>query len=394
MSNMAMLYNAAMLESDQQMADSRGRAHAKALANIFGTAGWSVRLEPGVPGPDLLVSKGSRRYAVELKSSTEGRADRVIPLLSQAILQAMHHAARSSAAQPLAVVRVGRLTKALRERVSRFHADYAPASAVGLIDHDGVRWFEGEGLEALNADPQPPAVRRKGVPPKRSHDLFSDLNQWLLKVLLAPELPEHLLAAPRGDYRTAAELAEAARVSAMSVSRFIKRLREEGFVDESGATLRLVRRAELFRRWQAAASRATPELPMRFLMPGAPREQLGKVVARHPEACIGLFAAASLLDSGHVADGLPWVYMRKLPELPHQAWPELVEVSPGEPLQLILKQAATPESIFRGAVQVQGARVSDILQVWLDVSLHPARGREQADHLARTVLAPVMEHGG
>ena len=176
----------------------------------------------------------------------------------------------------------------------------------------------------------------------------------------------------------------------MSVSRFIKRLREESFVDESGATLRLVRRAELFRRWQAAASRATPELPMRFLMPGAPREQLGKVVARHPEACIGLFAAASLLDSGHVADGLPWVYVRKLPELPDQAWPELVEVPPGEPLQLILKQAATPESVFRGAVQVRGAWVSDILQIWLDVSSHPARGSEQADHLARTVLAPVM----
>ena len=129
---------------------------------------------------------------------------------------------------------------------------------------------------------------------------------------------------------------------------------------------------------------------MRFLMPGVPREQLGKVVARHSEACIGLFAAASLLDSGHVADSPPWVYVRKLPKFPQQAWSELVEVSPGEPPQLFLKQAVTPESIFRGAVEVQGAWVSDILQVWLDVSSHPARGSEQADHLVRTVLAPVM----
>lgn len=389
---MAMLYNAAMLDSDPRRADPE-RAHAKALAGVFADQGWSVALAPEVPGPDLLVSKGRQRYAVELKSSSEGRADRVIPLLSQAILQAMHHAARSSGARPLAVVRVGRLTKTLRERASRFHAEYAPQAAIGLIDDDGGRWFEGAGLEGLNAEPKSHAARRKGALPKRGHDLFSDLNQWLLKVLLAPELPEHLLGAPRRDYRTAAELAEAAQVSAMSVSRFIKRLREEGFVDESGATLRLVRRAELFRRWQAAASRATPELPMRFLMPGAPREQLGKVVARHPEACVGLFAAASLLDSGHVADGLPWVYVRKLPEFPDQAWPELVEVSPGQPLQLILKQAATPESVFRGAVQVRGAWVSDILQIWLDVSSHPSRGSEQADHLARTVLAPVMGRG-
>lgn len=131
---------------------------------------------------------------------------------------------------------------------------------------------------------------------------------------------------------------------------------------------------------------------MRFLMPGAPREQLANVVARHPKACIGLFAAATLLESAHVADGLPWVYVRKLPEVPSQVWRELVEVAPGEPLQLILKQAATPESVFRGAVQVRGAAVSDILQVWLDVSSHPARGSEQADHLARTVLAQVMGH--
>ena len=385
-----MLYNVAMLGFDPKRADSE-RAHEKALAGVFADHGWSVLLEPGHPGPDLLVVKGRQRYAVELKSSAEGRADRVIPLLSQAILQAMHHAARSPGAQPLAVVRVGRLTKALSERASRFHADYAPQSAIGLVDADGRRWFEGAGLDALNAEPQPAAARRKGNLPKRRHDLFSDLNQWLLKVLLAPELPEHLLGAPRRNYRTAAELAEAAQVSAMSVSRFIKRLREEGFVDESGATLQLVRRTELFRRWQAAASRATPELPMRFLMAGAPREQVGKVVVSHPEACIGLFAAASLLESGHVADGLPWVYVRKLPEFPDQAWRELVEVPPGEPLQLILKQAATPESVFRGAVQVRGARVSDILQVWLDVSSHPARGSEQADHLARTVLAPVME---
>lgn len=387
---MAKLYNAAMLDSDRKIS-SQARAHAAALAGVFADHAWCVKLEPDVPGPDLLASKGHQRYAVELKVSAEARADRVIPLLSQAILQATRYAAESGA-MPLAVVQVGRLTNALRERAGRFHSDYAPHSAIGLIGEDGGRWFKGAGLAPLNAEPRAADALRKSTPAKRSHDLFSDLNQWLLKVLLAPELPEHLLRAPRQEYRKSVELAEAAQVSAMSVSRFIRRLREEGFIDESGSTLRLVRRAELFRRWQAAASRTTPELPMRFLMPGAPREQLANVVARHPKACIGLFAAATLLESAHVADGLPWVYVRKLPEVPSQVWRELVEVAPGEPLQLILKQAATPESVFRGAVQVRGAAVSDILQVWLDVSSHPARGSEQADHLARTVLAQVMGH--
>src|SRR5208283_4264947 len=36
-------------------------------------------------------------------------------------------------------------------------------------------------------------------------------------------------------------------------------------------------------------------------------------------------------------------------------------------------------SLFRGAVERDGLPVADILQVWLDVSNFPARGRAQAD---------------
>lgn len=377
---MAMLYNSAMIER-RPINEVHGAAE-ETLIRAFLDHGWSVK-PPHGPGRDLLVSSGGLSYVVEVKSSAEGRADRVIPLLSQAILQASRYAG-TSVGRPLAVVRVGRLSKVLRDKVSRFHAEYAPEAAVGLIGADGGMWFEGEGLAEMNMEPPRSHVRRSRSAPRRGHDLFSDLNQWLFKVLLAPELPEALLNAPRREYRTAAGLADAAQVSAMSVSRFIRRLREEALLEENGGGFRLVRRAELFRRWQAAAMRATPELPMRFLLPGA---SLPKVVSRHTEACVGLFAAATLLGSGHVAEGLPWVYVRKLPE---DGWPELVEAAHGEPPQLILKQAAAPESVFRGAVQVQGVQVSDILQVWLDVSSHPARGREQAEHLERTVLADVM----
>ena len=61
---MAMLYNTAMLEGRHQVADSPGRAHVKALADVFNEHDWSVMLEPGVSGPDLLVSKGHQRYVV------------------------------------------------------------------------------------------------------------------------------------------------------------------------------------------------------------------------------------------------------------------------------------------------------------------------------------------
>ncbi len=81
-----------------------------------------------------------------------------------------------------------------------------------------------------------------------SGQLFSDLNQWMLKVLLAPEIPAQMLAAPRGEYQKALQLAKAADVSPMSAFRFIRQLRQKSFLDEEDDTLHVVRREELMRR--------------------------------------------------------------------------------------------------------------------------------------------------
>ena len=45
-----------------------------------------------------------------------------------------------------------------------------------------------------------------------------------------------------------------------------------------------------------------------------------------------------------------------------------------------------------GVIDVDGLRVSDVLQVWLDVGAHPARGQEQADVIRRRVIKPMVEH--
>jgi hypothetical protein len=50
-----------------------------------------------------------------------------------------------------------------------------------------------------------------------------------------------------------------------------------------------------------------------------------------------------------------------------------------------------PESIFRAAVERDRVPVCDILQVWLDVSSHPARGSAQADHIRSKSLSPLFE---
>jgi hypothetical protein len=49
------------------------------------------------------------------------------------------------------------------------------------------------------------------------------------------------------------------------------------------------------------------------------------------------------------------------------------------------------ESAFRAAVVRDGVPVADILQVWLGVSSHPARGEAQAEEIRHRVLAPIFE---
>jgi hypothetical protein len=108
-------------------------------------------------------------------------------------------------------------------------------------------------------------IRRQKPPSLESAYLFPDLSQCMLKTLLAPFIPEDLLRAPRGEYRNASELAAAADVSVMSAFRFVRQLRQDGFLDES---------QEQLRRWQAAHLRGAPELPRRWIIPAKSGRQL------------------------------------------------------------------------------------------------------------------------
>lgn len=362
------------------------------IADLFRSHGWAVESPRAskVGQASLSVRKGADQYAIEVKPASEGRADRVVALLAQAILQANHHASLLPGARSLAMVHVNRATHSLLEKVAEFRSRYAPEVAIGIVSEEGTQFFVGAGLESMNVKPiRGPAGGTTRGQPRKVSNLFSDLNQWLLKVLLAPEIPPDLLGGPRGEYRTLSDLAKAADVSVMSASRFIRRLREEGFVDESGPTLRLVRREALFHRWQSASMHSSPELRMCFVIPGAEQQQLRKLISNR-EMCLGLFAAAEQLKLGHVSGVPPYVYVRRLSPIPKPGWSGLVPAAVGEQPDVILKQALTPESIFRGAVMADGMRVSDVLQLWLDTSAHPSRGAEQADFLSRTVLAEVL----
>ncbi len=386
--------------------DSRARhlQFEQLLIDAFRKAGWSVARQPtlGVKRPDLLVRRGPLAYAIELESAPEGRRDRLIPLLARAILQAQAAVQNSSAIAPLAVIASGRIPESLANDVRKFVSEYAPGVAAGVIDLEGFRSFAGDGLDELNASRQ----RGSGSHSRQSapqHHLFSNLNQWMLKVLLAPQVRDDLLAAPRGEYRNASELARAAAVSVMSANRFARQLRADGFLDKSAPILRLVRLVDLMNRWRAACLRPPREWPMRWILRGEPVNklaQLFRVVESEqqsvsgrlhpsPRICLGLFAAAEVLGIS-VVHGVPShlhvVHFGS--DLARRLG--LMRAEPGEPPDVYVRIPSAPQAVFRAAVRRGDLLVSDILQVWLDVADHPARGRAQALEIERRALRPLF----
>lgn len=359
------------------------------LAAALEKAGWSLRRQPGRGPfrPDLLARRRRIAYAVEMKVGSEGRSDRLVPLLAQAVLEAKRTAGPGAA--PLAVVAAPRIPRRVAEQVIQFAEDYAPDAAVGVIDFEGLRMFRGPRLEGMNAEAKAPGPA-DGRPVGVSGDLFSDLNQWMLKVLLAPELPARLLSAPRGRYRNASELARAAKVSVMSAFRFVRQLQHEGYLHESAPHLSLVRREDLLGRWQALSARSVREVAMRLVLPGDPQAQLRRALS-NGKACLALFAAADALQLGFVAGVPPYAYVERLQPASLAAWKNLRACGPGEPPDLIVRQAPAPKSVFRGVVRSGGMAASDVLQVWVDVAAHPSRGREQAELIRRRVLRRLIE---
>jgi Restriction endonuclease len=384
------------------------------VAEVFRQGGWRVLEQPGADHgkPDLIAEHAGKKYVVEIKRSSEGRKDRLIPLVSQAILQAQEAAHRLPGhAVAVAIVVANYVPESVAEQVKQFARRHAPDIAVGVMDFEGLRAFEGHGLERLNSER--PRARKVVSPGHRaaSPQLFSDLNQWMLKVLLAPSIPEHYLSAPRGRYQGASQLAEAADVSVMSAFRFIEQFSKAGFLEEEHYGLRVVRIEELMNRWRGANQGSVSEVGVRWVLRGkknalwdAVRSYVWSEEKQHnkhrnsqdqrshvhrPRACLALFAAAEALGLGFVHGVQPHLYLERieakiLEKLGFSA--SSVDVDP----DVHIRVPRNDESVFRAVVLNNGVPACDILQVWLDVAQHPSRGKEQADMIWRKILAPVL----
>lgn len=384
------------------------------LVNLLRDSGWQVIEHPGTgeKSPDIIAEHAGRTYVFEVKRSAEGRRDRVIPLVAQAILQ-VRKLARGISDHPIgvAIVVANYMPESVSEHVKNFAREYAPDVGVGLLDLQGFRSFQGWGLERFNSEPPSGRDVYLSTRAPSSPHLFSDLNQWMLKVLLARSIPESYLTAPRGRHHGASDLARAAGVSVMTAFRFIEQFTKEGFLEQEYDGLRLVRKNELMNQWLAANQRKVPEIAARWILhkgkdalwealraykltdvklsSKVPESRRVFPAGRRPRVCLGLFAAAEALGLGFVHGVRPYLYVERAEQ---DVFEDLGLSKRGaeQHPDVYIRIPQNRESVFRGIVVNDGVPACDILQVWLDVSQHPVRGREQGNLIWRTILAPAL----
>jgi hypothetical protein len=377
------------------------------LVAAFERAGWRPIQAPGGPrAPDAVLQRAGRTLAVEVKTSA-GKARRAVlrGRLADAVLQARAWAKRHGA-EPFAVVVAPAISEGIAEDLASYMREVAPEVAWGLMDERGRFELHGNGLEDVR--PVAPMTAAPEQEPNVStpYNPFSDLGQWMLKVLLAERVPERWLGAQRVPVRGVTDLARAADVSFATASRFLAALLVGEHASKSTVGIQLTRLDDLLRDWRRSIPYSTERRFARFALPVKdPDEHLRAVLRKHygkglqnsakasptlhgpagprgQRACLGLFSACKSLGvsfvrsapSHLISEDVSPAFLKKL---------ELVLVDEQAPHDVIVIHPKFPESTFRGCVSDDGAPVADILQCWLDVSFHAARGAEQADEIAR-----------
>ncbi len=366
------------------------------LRALFESSGWNVRALQD-DGADFIIKARDVRYAVQLKFAKEARRSLLEGLVASSILRA-RAAAHDADARPLAIIASPSISDPLLKELGDFVARFGEGAAWGAMDDSGLVVLHGDGLESIRSERsyvhKPPLARRT--------DIFSDLGQWMLKVLLSHRLPPELrVFAPLNEARVnepivnARALAKVAGVSVPSASRFVAALREERFLIENESALRIIRLDEVVDRWRALYKKRPSEVRARWLF--APKDGsrhlndvLRKYVPKPGErACLGLFAACDQLGFRFVRGVAPHMLLEHVSAdaLRHLG---LRLAEPGEAADVIVREPRFPESAFRGAADHEGVQVADVLQCWLDVADNPARGEEMAAHLFERVVRPSL----
>lgn len=334
----------------------------------------SIRYHNAIKGqerPDLLVeldAGGPKPLRVAVEVCANPRRPQVLRVAEQARAYAA-----ASKASPAVAVPV--LSRGLRRELR--------SQGVGYISLDGQVYLSGRGIHIDRQVPSDEAAPRW----ESGSSFFADRSSLLLR---------HLFASgdlPSGVRSLAAKL----KLSPALVSRLIPMLKNEGFVTEEGDRIRLADRAAVLDDWlEFYRRRAKRQRELRLYLhardvnavlkrlaadaraagPGEPQWGLSFQAGASLVAPYAFYSEVHVLVGGHA-----W-------ELAADALSRRLELEPArEQANLILVKPYYRESWAFGLRMIEGLPVVSDLQLYLDLSVYPRRGAEQAERIRERLLS-------
>jgi hypothetical protein len=348
----------------------------------------NIELEPD--GHDFLFDVLGRTkevsLAIEIHATKRRGVDDIKGRLATAVLQMPHYAAADD--YLVVLVHAPRIGSRAINRLEEFMAEYAPEFGWGVWDDRGAVYLRLPqlGVSVSEVGGNVPDDGRQTTHNKRA---FTDLNRWLLKVLMLRDAPHgmwHDQALYRQEVANPAELGRVAYVSQAKAYQFARTFRDLGLLRWDRSNFRVPERRRLFELWYEEERQIRVERhPVRpIFMAGAGVAEVFAGEGADIDYAVGGFEACRLHGVLHTQQRKPEIHVFQSLNyvLQHR---DLESCSESE-AEMYLIETPYRESVQRAALQVGDVRVVDILQAALDAGRHAQRGREQAEYIIGEVL--------
>lgn len=335
------------------------------LADLFDASPQAIRTRAARvnSGHDLAVSVTGHRFLIEYKASASAG-----PLAGALKRLAAHASQQPNLGLPLIVVpHMGDVGRELCEQ-----------SGISWIDLSGNAKIVAPGLR-IHVEGRPNRFTNRGRPP----NLFAPKSSRVARqLLLHPE-----------QYQTQSEIARQTRLGDGYVSKIVRRLEREQYLDvNEGRAVRPRDPHLLLDAWRDAydfdrhrilkghvPARAGDELLQR----------LAKQLSREKFTYAATGLGAAWLSTSFAAFRLVTLYVSSMPS---RSWLDQMEFVPepkGANLWLVVPD---DEGVFHGAQTLNGISCVSPVQTYLDLKAQPERAADAAADLRRKRL-PWSQHG-
>lgn len=375
------------MKRDPQWLDRARQLLAEALPGAgAGPRPGTSKSRTEADAPDLELRMGNRRILVGIKTAAASRVSEVLGQFARAVLELRRHR-RSRKDVLVAFVGLEKFGSRLEEEVRAFFLRNAPDIGWGLEDSRGRAVLEVPPLDVRSSRHARPGSAEAAPSGRAERQLFTDLNRWMLKILLLRNAPESVWGGPRDVPRHPTDLARIAAVSIEKAHRFALSFEKEGYLRRTPGGLHLVRLRNLLDLWlDQERGELARTVDVRPLLPPGRGGGLPLPAAATRWAVLGGAAAAKrrgLLHSG--GSQVPLVHLRiGIEEALRDGGLEMAD--PRDAV-LRLRRPRYPMSVFRGIVP-RGDKLAlvDLWQMALDSITGDSRGAEQAEFLLGRVL--------